>query len=396
MQSGRIEKSDMGHGGLLCGRTIWALALIGVMGCVRTTQAEADSTPSTMTVGYENGLFLRDAENAFGLRIGGWIQARYEYLRRPDDEDLSSFYIRRLRLDIRGHVLSEDLTFRILQELARDANLQDGWINYAFNPAMELRIGQFTVPFQWHREVGPRRQHFAERGVPSETFGLRGGRDIGVMLHGRNESDTMKYGVGIFDGAGRNVRESNSRGHMASARLALAALGTLPREESDYRFSEQANLAFGLGAQAANRSELRAWDLGRSAGDDPDAEPDVRGDWASVTADARFAYRGFSLVADGYLRSVDPRAAAVDSYDGWAYMLSAGYFLIPKRLEMAGRYSELRLDSNDADTEQTAWGLGANLYLKGHDWKLRFNYLNRERENGERDDFILVEHHLQF
>jgi hypothetical protein len=55
------------------------------------------------------------------LNIGGRIQPRFEYQRRENDDNFSRFRFRRLRVDFRGHVIDEDLTFRIMPELRDNA-----------------------------------------------------------------------------------------------------------------------------------------------------------------------------------------------------------------------------------------------------------------------------------
>ena len=369
-------------------RATWVgVSLLGI--AISGAQAqETEEIARRPLAGWDRGFYLESPDGLNRLQIGGWIQPRYEY--RSDAEDTSSFTIRRARLDFRGHIITPELTYRVMSEHARTSNLRDAWINYAINPSLQIRVGQFTVPFQWHRDVGPRRQHFAERGVPSETFGFRAGRDVGLMAHGVILDRTVAYSAGVFDGAGRNVDRSNSDGNMASARISRALLGALPREESDYAYSKNVQLSIGGGVQGAWRNELRDWALGRSEDDNN------RADWATGTIDARLAYRGVSLVADGYWRNVAPDDQDVGSYDGWATMLSAGAFVIPQQLELVGRWSRLRLDRDDRDTALEEWGLGLNLYHQGHDWKTRLNYLNENHAVDGQSDTILLEWHLQF
>jgi hypothetical protein len=355
--------------------------------------ADADTRASllgsSMTAGWDRGFFLQSADGNYRLNIGGWIQPRYEYRFVSDDGDTSSFLLRRVRLDFQGHAVTPELTFRVMSEHARTSNLRDAWINYAFDRHLQVRFGQFTVPFQWHRDVSPRRQHFAERGVPSETFGFPTGRDVGIMFHGMDAEQKWKYGVGFFDGAGRNIATSNSDGNMVSARFTYALLGQVPREESDLAGLEEPNLSFAAGLQGAWRNEVRAWDLGRSA------VGNERADWVTGTVGGHFAWKGFSLAADGYLRHVDPADPTVDSYDGWAWMVSAGYFIVPGRYEIVGRYSQLRLDSDDRDTREREWGVGFNIYFAGHNSKTRLNLLRHDVPD-RHETVFLIEQHLQF
>lgn len=342
-------------------------------------------------MGYDGGFFVRSADDNFALRLRGRLQPRFEYTNRGRDENATSFYMRRIRIDLTGHAFTDRLTFRIMPELARDANLRDGFVNYAFQPTLQLRGGQFTVPFQWHRFISGSRQHFTERSLTSETLGFRNGYDIGIMLHGQNKARTWHYGLGIFDGSGRNTRISNSEGVMASGRFTYAILGQVPRDETDYARSEAHNLSIGAGLQTANKSEIRNWDLGRSTAGNR------RADWITGTADINYRWQGFSIAAAGYLREVDPDDALVDSYTGGGYMVSAGYAIIPELLEGVARYDWLRLDLDEPDTRIEEWGIGLNIYHRGHDWKTRINYLHQTGfgQDGRLGRFI-VEHHLQF
>lgn len=333
-------------------------------------------------------------EPVYKLNISGWIQPRYEYTSEfGATEDLSSFYIRRARIDINGYALSEKLTYRVMSELARTFRLQDAWVNYAFLNKLQLRFGQFSVPFQWHRYSSARQQHFAERGVPSETFGYLSGRDIGIMLHGKNSKKTLDYRLGFFDGFGMNKQFSNSTGHVVSGRITKSILGQLKNEESDLNRSESLNLSVGLGIQAGNKNELRNWDLNRSFFNN------TRADFLSGTADIHLTYKGFSLASDVYQRYVRPDAFEVENYTGFGYMVSSGYLIIPSKLEIVARFSEQYLDVIDDNTYSQQWGAGLNIFLSGHNSRFKIHYLsdgsmlNNELGWGER---LIVEYQLVF
>ncbi|MEX2640391.1 MAG: porin [Balneolales bacterium] len=327
------------------------------------------------------------------LTIGGIFQSRYAYTFNDDQENLSSFYLRRIRLDIRGHVYSERLTYRIRPEFARSPGLEDAWVNYEAGDGYQIRFGLVQIPFHWHRFISSTRHMFVERGVPSESFGFPAGRDFGFLIHGKNEAETIAYKAGIFDGAGYDSTMSNSDGNMISARVTLAGLGQLPNDESDVQHSPNPGLSFGLGLQAANKNQARQWDLDRSA------SGNNRAGWVTGTADVSLRWMGWSLVADGYLRQVSPEAADVDDYKGWAYLATAGYFILPKRLELAARYSSLRLDAEDPDTSEREMGFGLNIYHRGHDVKTSIQYLT-QRDNAPAefwlDGLFLVETQVLF
>ncbi len=349
----------------------------------------AAATP-VMAAGWDDGrFFLASEDGRYRLNVGGWIQPRYEFRRTPDDEDTSRFRLRRVRLNLTGHVFDEALTYRVMPDFAGDAELFDAWANYAFDPLVQVRFGQFSVPFHWHFCVSANRQHFAERGLAGAQFGVPAGYDLGVLLHGQDEADRFAWGLGIFDGAARGTRPRDNTGHLVSTRVRWAPLGELIAEESDLAQSEQVKVTLAGGAQGAWRSELRAWDLGRSpAGNE-------RGEFATGTVDAVLHWRGLSLVGEGYLRRVWPDDSAVDAYTGWAYSTGAGWFVLPRRVEVVGRFGQLMLDRDDGATRQREWAAGLNLYHRGHRWKTQASYIKYERDAGNEHVWI-VQHQLWF
>ncbi len=332
---------------------------------------------------YRNGFILSEGED-FALRLNGRVQARYEYFSPEAGEDLSSFYLRRVRLDFRGHIFDSRFSFRIMPDLARAATLRDGWIHYAFSPAANITAGQMVVPFHRQRSVSGMRQHFTERSIPSETFGMPSGYDIGVMFHGSRPDMRLRYAAGVYDGVGRNTKQSNSNGNLASARIMGAALGRIATDETDRAISETPNVTLGLGAMGATKNEVRNWALGRAA--------DNRADFISATADIHLAWQGFSGAFDYYFRHVSPEATG--GYTGDGFLVTGGY-LIGGRYEPVVRYSRLILDRRDDNTENRQTGGGLNIYHRGHNLKTRINYF-REDNAGLIDNTFLVESHLSF
>jgi phosphate-selective porin OprO and OprP len=370
-------------------RLLPAIFLAGIPG-PGLLSAQAPPDDGDPRAGWEDGsFFFESGDGRFRMTLGGRVQPRYQLRDPVAGESTSSFLLRRLRLDLRGTVLDERLAFRIQPELARTANLRDGWLEWAFRPDVRIRAGQQVAPFHWHRFVSGNRHHFAERSRPSETFGFPNGYDVGVSLHGQDRDGRFAWGVGLFDGAGRNVAESNSSGNMVSARVTRAVLGSLPREEPDLARSEELQLSLGAGLQGATRNEVRDWDLGRSA------TANERGDWVAVTGDVHLRFRGLSLVGEGYRRRVTPDDPAVDSYSGWAWGAGTGYFLVPGRVELVGRASDMRLDRRDPDTRERQWGAGVNHYLHGHLLKAHLQFFRTTTTAG-REDILLVQLHLLY
>lgn len=329
------------------------------------------------------------------LSLDGRVQPRYEFTDSSGTkENNSSFYLRRVRLNVTGEV-TESVSFRFMPELAREASMRDVWVNIAFSDQAQLRMGQFPLPFHWHRYVSSSMQHFVERGVPSLQLAYPTGYDKGLMLHGKASNESFEYEVGVFDGGGRNTKFSPSDGHVFSGRLTSAIIGELPNSEGEIYRSEFPNLALAGGIQGGNKNEGRDWDLQNIGGGHE------RADFLSFTADFHFQYQGFSLASDFYQRFVDPEDPAIDAFEGRGYMVTAGITILPGALEAVGRFSELHLDNDLSDSHRQEWGGGLNIYHDDHDLKTHVQYLRDGQAGPQVEGFewtgsFIVQHHILF
>ncbi|NOR65199.1 MAG: hypothetical protein GQ468_04210, partial [Candidatus Scalindua sp.] len=89
-------------------------------------------------------------------------------------------------------------------------------------------------------------------------------------------------------------------------------------------------------------------------------------------------YRGFSTSAEFYWRKYDNVGGK--SIIDRGFFVQGGYFLIPKHLEIAGRYSLVDFDNRreaDAIREATA---GISYFFAGQSKKLQFNFIRMDNE----------------
>ena len=334
-----------------------------------------------------------DGRNAMTIR--GRIQPRFEYESReaPELADHASFFLRRTRLDFRGHVMDGKMTFRLMPELSRQANLRDAWANVNYSRALQVRIGQYQVPFQWDRDPhnSSNRHQFLERSRPGEEFQLADGRDIGVMVHGRN-AGTLSYGAGLFGGQGRNVRRSDSTGVLISGRAGFALAGDYPSTEALLRPLPRTNIAAGLGAYRAGRNTARDWH--------PWSGPDTeQADVTSGTADLHFQRGVFSSHVSVFSRRVNPRDDVLESYSGEGYNAQAGVLLRPEKFFASVRYSETKPDrSRDEDRSREAL-LSLQWFHDGHFSKVVFEAGKIRDHSGSRwhdTDVLRVQYQFLF
>jgi len=343
---------------------------------------------------------IENKEHNISTTIAAWMQPRYDYFEPDGGDAISRFSIRRVLLDIRGHAFSEKFTYRITPEFSDlDLNFARNvypillHINYAFSPEAQIMFGQIAVPFHWHFYVPLPGLYFYERSLASADFGTFGGWDKGVMFHGnaRLGEQPFRYAFAIIDGEGFNRRKTRNTGHTFSAQTVYAAMGGFPVGESDFRRSEEPQLTIGLGLQYGMDSEARNWTLGRS--------PNNRADFFTGTVFTRFAYRGLSLIGEGYYRQVMPEAGAVDDFDGNAFTIAGGYMVVPERLELIARYTGLNYDTDLDNADSSELGVGFNIFFNGHNAQLRVQYQKIEHgamAPGSSFDQFVIEAQVHF
>ncbi len=275
------------------------------------------------------------------FRLSGYTQFLYNYW----DKGTDSFSIPRARLTLSGELL-KNVRFRIQIDGVKSPALIDANVDFLFNPAYGLRIGQYYVPMSLENNTSDAemdtilRSQVVNALAPSRDIGSQG-RDIGAMFMGRYS--IAEYYLGVFNGAGINKLDTNKAKDLG-ARLILHPMGSLAVGGSFYN---------GRHNPVQNG---------------PDLTRDRFGLEASWTP-GKFSFKGEFLSAKDDLTSKS----------GW--YLQGGYFVLPKKLQAMIKWDTY--DKNrDASADRTdLFTLGVNWFI----WektKLMVNY-NLYRKEGE-------------
>ena len=183
---------------------------------------ETEVFDTTKTESKAKLLWEKIGEN---VKLGGWIDAQYQYDKSGDSEK-STFQIRRARLDLKGS-LSKWVDFRLQADFAPNPRLIDAFVKVNFCKYVKLQVGQFKIPFSLENILSPLDLETADNAqVISALSGYKdvtgissyaNGREIGLMLTGTLASAEVKgekipilqYGIGVFGGNGINVKSDN-------------------------------------------------------------------------------------------------------------------------------------------------------------------------------------------
>ena len=308
------------------------------------TDAKAKETPR-ITVG-NNGLSVSSADTNFVFQLHGLVQLdNRTYFSEGHTAGADSFLLRRARPIFQG-TLYRDFDFLFVPDFGGGATgssavaIQDAYLNYRYEPWLQLRAGKFKVPVGLEQLQSDAVTYFNERALPT---GLVPNRDLGIQLWGDVAGGTLSYAAGVFNGVGDGRSTSNS--DFEDNREFAGRVFAQPFKNSDNTWLK----GFGIGLGGS-------W--GSSAVTNTTALPNGNG-FVTDAQQQFFAYNpsGAAVVADG---------------DHWRLSPQGYYYRGP--LGLMGEYvaSDQQVTRNagpitNTRPENTAWQITASWVLTGED-----------------------------
>ncbi len=334
-----------------------------------------EASPAKIKAGYKigKGFYLETLDEKFKLQIYNRLQVRYTYEDSDESDDTSSFRIRRYKVKFTGHAFTKDLTYKVQWNLPSNSGmgkLEYAYANYKMTDYLQLRGGQYKVPYNRQELTSSAKQLLVDRSLANNEF--RFSYDIGVMAHAIPFGGLFEYNLAVMQGAGANATKNTNTQMLYAARFVVSPLGKFDNYvESDLLHHETPKLALG-GAFAYNDGKkmfvdnaIRTFNRGVST--------------KQATVDLLLKWRGFAFMGDGYWRRLDAHSGESNfrggGIDATGYTLQAGYFVpvsyLRKRLEFAGRYSFVDPDTSTSGDYEYEAGGGMNWYLRGQDMKFQ-------------------------
>jgi len=343
--------------------------------------AKKDDKPAIEAV-YDGGLKFSTSDDSFELKLQFRNQVRFEANRKLDDETPTShnqftdrFYLPRTRLQAEGHIFDGDARFKVELGMGDSGNfsfLKDGWVEKRLAPKAFLRAGQWKRPFNRMEMVSDFASTFNERALENELAG--GGRDLGIALHNDYEKSPagIEWVVGMFNGfSGGSDRPAfsttctdedtsitcvNSRPTNFPTDFAPAIVGRVAYNSPKIKGYSESDLDGGplrYSVGAAYKVDLANFAKGS------------KDSWADNTkhgleVDALIKVNGLSVHAGAVLMKIQDADAEL------GFLIQPGYMVVPKKAEVAGRFSLV----TEPDRQQIEARAAFNYYFKGHAWKL--------------------------
>jgi phosphate-selective porin OprO and OprP len=334
----------------------------------------------------------------YKLALGGFIQANFE------DGDVSAFEgrfgltalkdrfrLRRARINLTGE-FAEQFDFKIEGDFEQSDGISsnrtdfsgtDIFINWHQFPWAQIKIGQYKAPFGLEQLTPDTSIYTIERSLP--TGAITPERQIGVELWGKpfaniwpEQKDLLTYYAGIFNGNGRNINNNDNNNFMYVGRLELMPFkGTVFGQDSFLK----------LGADVLNSRDDKGTNISQTlnllVNADGSLSPftlpgaDERTAWS---VDAWLKLGPVDLIGE-YLeeyvngRTVNGVPPGFANFTTDGYYVTAGYFLIPKKLQAVVQWQDLNPGQKGSDGIYSILG-GLNYYIHGDAIKLMVNYIH--------------------
>jgi phosphate-selective porin OprO/OprP len=355
---------------------------------VKGEEASDDEWTKKIEVGYEKGAYIKTTDDRFSVKLNVRTQGAFSYKVQEDESNTTTFRVRRARVLLGGNVYYPWMKYgtQITLEGGSTA-LRDAFIEAAYFDYAKPKIGQYKVPFDREFLTSAFSLQLIDRSIASSAFSLQ--RDIGIQLSGKLFQDQLEYGVGMFNGSGANQNNVNQK-FMYVGRAVYTPFGSYPYSQAALDTPATPKLAMGVagaylpGLKPGERKTL-AGPLGNT-----NIVP-VKSDVYQLTADVAFKYQDFSFEGGYHFRNIDPKAPTpFGEESAQGFYLQGGYFVIPKKFELAARYAWVDPDDpnqTDDNKEQECTG-GLSYYMYGHNLKLQTNYsyFRNQSQTGDRDD----------
>ena len=295
----------------------------------------AKAPPRPVVSMSRDGLAVSSADNAFGVRLRGFVQAdgRFFGASGAVPASASSFVLRRARVMLDATVYRY-FGFRISPDLGGgQITLLDAYAEARPATALAVRAGKFRPPISLERQQPGADQRFVERGLPSN---LAPSRDVGLQLYGEVAQGVLQYQIAVLDGApdGANIDGDASTGKDVTGRVVVRPLVTsVPNVD----------LALGIGGSAGTEQGT--------------ASAPALGSYRTTGQLALFRFRGDGTEANTVIA------------DGRRMRLAPQAFLYSGRLGMLGEYVRathtVRRAGNAAALTMQAWQLSGGWALTG-------------------------------
>jgi len=351
------------------------------------------------------GVNFTSADGKFSNSIGGMYQVRYTFMDLDEindtatrqAQDSSKFELKRIKLLFNGHAYSKDLTYKLSLNFSNITGgtttngglMEEAWVNYSLYDELQFRFGQDKVQFARQWITPSTALQFVDSSVVTTAFAP--GYDTGLAINGKVAKGVVNYSVAVLGGGGQNTFR-NTTDNAFAARLVFNPLGDMKYGEPDLEHSVKPLVSFATNFYRDTIFNGETNNLGftKSAGwygiGSPLMTPAQRFsageplDFNTVGVDTAFKWQGLSVTGEYFYAEAEGQRSG-HALNANGFYAQAGYFVVPKRVELAYRYSWLDPNNNAGNDHWIENTAAASWYINNHNLKLQTDYTRVHKQS---------------
>lgn len=296
------------------------------------------------------------------------------------NEDRAGFDINRLRLHMRGHVITPKLTYRVhasYRQNSGDFRLEDAYAQYDFDSGDSVRTGQFRLPFDRENATSRTLTLGVNRSLLSTVFGPS--RSTGFQF--KHQENRWRITSALSNGR-RNTNSSFDARRNAD----IAISNRFERRFADASWRQYRDQSAFPGDDFG---ALLGIGLHWEQGDDLVTAQGAQGhtNLLVYTADLGFEGDGWNLLAAFSGQTIDSNNP---TYTDLGFLVQGGYF-IDQHIELYARYTHIFPDPDRPDGDDfPAITAGSHWYVLPQTHVLRISAEVTYYPNPQQDSASLI------
>lgn len=162
-------------------------------------KSTAAPAASELSGNFKDAFTLESADKQHAIGVTASLQADYRTF-SPSDSSANTFNIRRALFGVKGKIYG-DVSYELVGDFAPAATAIDSaFINFGWMKNAQIRVGQFTMPFNLETIVSSNNIDYLERSLNSS---LAPNKELGAMVYGAPFKG-FTYALALSNGAGSN------------------------------------------------------------------------------------------------------------------------------------------------------------------------------------------------
>lgn len=332
------------------------------------------TAPVAFHASLADGIGFKTAQNEFSLDAGALTQMQFQVIANGGKVTADGFNVLIVRPYLRVRAKNDTIRLFVQPELGTATpKLLDYELTYQPLPELGLRVGQFLTPFTRAFLTPVPVLQFQDFSRVNAKF--RADRDTGAMIFGATGKGKLEYYMGAFNGNGIDKNGNDDTSVMGIGRIAVNPVRPMPYDETP---SLRGPVPFGIAIAfdgIADRAHPKKTQTDPATGAQTTVAlpAETR---LTAGADVAIAWDRFTFLGEAFAKQVKPDGGKM--IHGYGFYAQAGYFVLPKHLELAARAGFMDADSTKSNDAETSVEGQVNGYFIGNHLKtgLRYQYLH--------------------